>query len=130
MSSLVDHARKELEIAGVEPDEIDWYLQVVHSFASYGHSGGSAAGTIPVIMQLLERKNLTPLTDDPEEWVKIDEKLLGNPRKFPNLWQNCRLTEAFSHDGGKTYYLLSEGGTDEHPYPKHKTADHKSLAKT
>lgn len=104
MSNLVDHARRELELVGEEPDTIDWYLTVISAFSAAGHSGGSASVAIPVIHELLQFKNLCPLTNDPDEWTHVAEAMAGHP----DLWQNRRNSEAFSHDGGKTYTLLSE----------------------
>jgi hypothetical protein len=104
MSNLVSHARRELQIFGEEPDTIDWYCRVVAEFASFGHSGGSAWATIPVLHDLLQYRNLTPLTDDPDEWHNVSELFPGGS----GMWQNRRNSEAFSEDGGLAYYLLSE----------------------
>ena len=46
-----------------------------------------------------------PLTDDPYEWQYHGEDLWGSKE---GIWQNKRNSEAFSNDGGQTYYLLSE----------------------
>lgn len=106
MSNLVDHARRELELINEEPDTIEGYLKVVQAFADMGHSGGSASVAIPVIHELLQFKNLRPLTDDPVEWHHHGEDVWGAPG---GIWQNKRNGEAFSKDGGKTYYLVSDG---------------------
>ena len=113
MSNLVDHARRELAIIGEEPETIDGYLKVIQAFADMGHSGGSASVAIPTLNELLQFKNLRPLTDDPAEWFD-HSGVSGEP-----FWQNIRNGEAFSHDGGKTYYLLSEGGNDRNRGPMH-----------
>ena len=102
---LVEHARFELERMGEEPDVIDWYVKVIETFASYGHSGGSAACTIPVINSLLQFKNLSDLTWDPAEWNHVAEDVWG---ETGGVWQSRRNPEAFSHDEGKHYYILSE----------------------
>lgn len=114
-SNLVTHARRELELVGEEQDVIEWFLRVVKEFASYGHSGGSASVCIPRLNQLLCYENLTPLTDDPKEWIQ------HTPDVFPpdGVWQNSRNGAAFSNDGGKTYYLLSEGANDTNRNPIH-----------
>lgn len=114
--ALIDHAKRELEIIGENPETIKGYLKVITAFAEMGHSGGSASIAIPVINQLLQFKNLTPLTDNPDEWFHH-----GPPQVLDEggLWQNIRNSEAFSHDGGKTYYLLSEGGSARNPEPLH-----------
>lgn len=104
MSNLTNHARRELELIGEEPETIEGYLKIVEAFSDMGHSGGSASVAIPTIHRLLQFKNLRPLTDDPNEWNHIAEEMAGQP----DLWQSQRNSEAFSHDGGKTYYLLSD----------------------
>lgn len=113
MSNLVAHAKRELELVGEEPEIIDGYLKVIQAFADMGHSGGSASVAIPVINELLQFNNLTPLTDDPSEWNNVSD-ISGE-----EMWQNRRNSEAFSTDGGKTYYLLSEGGNAKNPRPLH-----------
>lgn len=105
MSILVEHARFELERVGEEPETIDWYVKVIEAFCELGHSGGSAAVTIPVLNDLLQFKNLTALTWDPAEWNHIAEELWGG---VGGVWQSRRNPEAFSNDAGKHYYLLSE----------------------
>ena len=116
MSNMVDHARRELELIGEEPETVEGYLNVIQAFANMGHSGGSASIAIPVIHELLQQKNLKPLTDDPAEWFFHEGATYG---VADDMWQNKRNGEAFSYDGGKTYYLLSEGGTSENRTPIH-----------
>lgn len=105
MSNLVDHARREMERVETDPWFIDGMLKVVAAFAEMGHSGGSASIAIPMLTDLLQYKNLSPLTDDPEEWID-QTALTATPNV--SLWQNKRNSEAFSLNRGKTYYLLSE----------------------
>jgi hypothetical protein len=100
--TLVEHARRELQLIGEEPDVTEWYCRVITEFASAGHSGGSAAVAIPVLHELLQFHPLTPLTADPAEWINQSK-----PSGYP-LWQNRRDSRAFSADGGKTYWLLHE----------------------
>lgn len=99
-SNLVKHARHELNLIGEEPAVIDWYIRVIKSYASFGHSGGSAWATTSVLEELLRFRPLTELTDDPEDWIHIAEEMAGQA----NLWQNRRDGRCFSNDGGKTYY--------------------------
>jgi hypothetical protein len=114
MSNLVNHAVRELDIIGYpatpvieEGFSIDYeheirksVLKIVEEFASQGHSGMSASITLAMLTKLLDYKPLSPLTDNPNEWNQVD---LGG-----EAWQSQRNPEAFSTDGGKTYYLLSE----------------------
>ncbi|WP_053065409.1 hypothetical protein [Micromonospora sp. RV43] len=103
--SLVEHARRELELSGQfaeDPAYAQSIVAAVSAFASYGHSGGSAACAREQINTLLGFGTLSPLTDDPEDWVDVAEQ------SGHTLWQCRRNPEAFSEDGGKTYYLLSD----------------------
>lgn len=102
-SNCVNHARRELELIGEEPETVEGYLRMIQIFSDMGHSGGSAYFFIPTLTRLLQFKNLRDLSNDPEEWMEIAEEIGG-----PSLWQNRRCSEAFSNDGGKTYTLLSE----------------------
>ena len=100
MSSLVEHARRELELIGEEQDVIDWFCRVIREFASYGHSGGSASVCIPRLSQLLQFLPLSSITSNPDEWIDRSD-LSRTP-----LWQNIRDSRAFSEDGGKTWKVL------------------------
>lgn len=103
-SNLVDHARRELELVGEDPDAIAGICDVVYAFSQMGHSGYSAMYFTAVLNQLLQFNNLTPLTDNPEEWY-----FHGSDAWPPaGIWQNKRNGEAFSNDGGKTYRLNSD----------------------
>ena len=97
-SNLVAHAKRELEMIGEEPEIIEGYLKMIQIFADMGHSGGSASVFIPTLNQLLQFKNLSPLTDKADDWIEVG----------PFMWQNRRNSEAFSQDGGKTYTLISD----------------------
>lgn len=117
MSNLVNHARRELELIGEEPEIINGYLKVIQAFADMGHSGGSAFVAIPVIHELLQFHNLSPLNNDPKDWMQIE---MGDDP----CWQSRRRPDAFSDDGGQTYYLLSEsGGQSDNHRPLHKSVD-------
>jgi hypothetical protein len=122
-SNLVKHAKKELELLGEDEETVNGYLEVFRAFGKMGHSGGSAAIAIPVINALLMGKNLTPLTDDPAEWIHHEENVWGRPG---GIYQSARNSEAFSTDGGKTYYLLSEGAHFHNQRPLHNT-QHKEV---
>lgn len=123
MSNLVDHAKRELDILeskGGHDEELNRIIvECIEKFVEYDHSGGSASWAIPVLNDLLQFKNLSPLTDDPDEWMQVKTGEL-HYRGY-NVWQNRRNSEAFSHDGGQTYYLLSNRSSDQNPWPKYKT---------
>lgn len=103
-SNLVAHARRELRIIGEDPDTIRGLCKVVQAFADMGHSGSSAHFAAGYLEHLLRFQPLSDLTDDPAEWI---DRHAEGMTKTP-LWQSVRNSEAFSSDGGKTYYLLSE----------------------
>lgn len=103
--TLAEHARRELELCGQyaeDPGYSESIIKAVEAFASYGHSGGSAMIAREQLYTLLAFKALSPLTDDPAEWIDQSEAS-GYP-----VWQNKRDSTAFSEDGGRTYYLLAE----------------------
>lgn len=116
--NFVRHAKRELDLAGEDDDITAWMVGVVREFARYGHSGGSIGPCMAMLNQLLKFKPLTPLTDDPDEWLHHGEEAWGGAG---GIWQSMRDPEAFSTDGGATYYLLSEReavGVDLTPYHK------------
>lgn len=121
-SNLVAHARHELKVIGEDPDYSEKLIEMVKIFSSMGHSGGSAAIAIVQLNELLQYNNLSPLTDDESEWQYHGPEMSGIDNGF---WQNRRNSEAFSLDGGKTYYLLSEGGRADNPEPIHHSRLHK-----
>lgn len=105
ISNLVVHAKRELTLLGEDEDTTEGVVKLVQCFADMGHSGGSAPYVIHMITDLLNYQNLTPLTDDPDEWVHHTSEVWGAEG---GVWQNKRNGSAFSHDGGKTYYLLGD----------------------
>lgn len=125
MSNMVEHAKRELSMINEDPEFVEAYLKIVEIFAGMGHSGGSASIAIPTITALLEQQNLSPLTDNPEEWQFHD----GTVWPPDGIWQNKRNGEAFSKDGGKTYYVLSEGPEAYGERPLHKSRSYEDLLK-
>ena len=69
MSKLVEHAKRELEIAGLFDADSDYegyiaesVLELIKTFAAQGHSGGSADLTRLYFYALSDFVNLTKLT--------------------------------------------------------------------
>jgi len=120
-SNLVEHAKRELALLGEEPEVVDSYLKIVQVFADMGHSGYSAAHATQVVGALLQYHNLTPLTDDPDEWIHHGEDVWGDQG---GIWQSNRNPGAFSSDGGKTYYFVDEVTSTSNPDPTYPT-EHK-----
>lgn len=105
--SLVEHAERELKLAGLFDDNSDYggmlgdaVLKMVKIFAEEGHSGCSAHLAIDIFNKLARFKTLTPLTDNPDEWMDIADAYGGTP----GTWQSRRQGSCFSNDGGRTYY--------------------------
>jgi len=121
-SNLVAHARYELQAIGEDSQTTEELLKVVQAFSDMGHSGGSAGVAIAMLNELLQFQNLSPLTDNPDEWLFHGADIWGAEG---GVWQNKRNGEAFSHDGGVTYYLLSEGANDHNRKPIHNSRFHK-----
>lgn len=106
-SPLVEHARRELQLAGLFSEDADYgpmigdaCLAIIEVFASQGHSGVSAAHTTAIVTKLMAYEPLTELTNDPADWIDVSE-MSGRP-----MWQCRRHSAAFSEDGGKTYTVL------------------------
>ncbi len=108
-SRLVEHARRELALIGEEQSTIDGLVSVVGAFAECGHSGGSAPYAIAYLERLLRFEPLTPITNDPAEWTDQSE-ISGHP-----WWQSVRDSRAMSHDGGKTYWLVTDNSSGDTP---------------
>lgn len=125
-SNLVLHARRELDLLGMTEDTNgidklgrDGVLELVEVFSRQGHSGSSAAWMISIVERLLRYEPLSPLSNDPDEWMHVAEEMGGQP----DLWQSRRDSSAFSNDGGKTYYLLSERTGHMETTPLHTSVD-------
>jgi hypothetical protein len=121
MSNLVKHAETELMLIGEDPETIKGLLKVVRAFASMGHSGGSASVAAVQLARLLAFENLAPLTDNPREWMLHEPEMWSPP-----FWQNIRNSAAFSNDGGRTYWLVSD---PVRKWPRRKRKRYKSEKK-
>lgn len=104
MSNLMEHARRELQLAGVEPELQPSLLAAVEGFVSYGHSGTSAQFCVEILGRLLRFENLTPLGTTPDEWMHI----AGPEAGVESVWQNRRRSTSFSRDGGTTWYDIDD----------------------
>lgn len=116
-SNLVTHARAELERIGQfkeDPEFAESIVGAVAAFAAYGHSGGSAGAGIAMLHELLQFKPLGPLTDDPDEWQHVGAQEPRTPTGTGEVWQSRRRSDAFSEDGGKTYYLVDDDPVTVH----------------
>lgn len=103
VSPLVAHTRRELALIGEDEWITNGLCKVVAAFAEMGHSGFSAEHCTVVLEKLLRYRPLSPITDDPAEWIDRAQEMGGEP-----FWQNVRDSRAMSRDGGKTYTLVGE----------------------
>lgn len=110
--SLVEHAKREMELAGIFDKDSDYggmlgpaVMKLVEVFAAEGHSGMSANICLEIFDLVARFKALTPITSDPSEWMDVKE--YGGPDS-PAFWQNRRESTWFSTDGGKTAYNIDD----------------------
>ena len=112
--TLVQHARRELALIGEDEWMTEGVVRVVEAFASMGHSGFSAAWCINVLEKLLRFETLSPVTDDPGEWLHHDKAVAGDD----TTWQSIRNPAVFSKDGGQNWYHVDDHETVHTSEPK------------
>jgi hypothetical protein len=113
---LVEHARKEL--ARLREDDALVYavVEVIKTFEHQKLDSLERNFALAYLNLLLRHKPLTVLTNASDEWVKPEGV---------GYWRSLRDPEAWSNDGGKTFWLLSEAQTcDPEPPPIYTSADH------
>lgn len=78
--SLVEHAQRELKLAGLFSPDSDYegeiglaVMELIRVFAKQGHSGFSAYKTLQIFQVVAKQKNLMPVGITEDEWMKIDE---------------------------------------------------------
>lgn len=111
MGNLEDHAKRELELAGLFDKDSDYdgmlgeaVLELVKVFAKQGHSGFSAAMTLKLFNEVANFKPLTPIGKSKDEWMDVAEMTADGK----GMWQNLRRSTTFSRDGGKTWYDIDD----------------------
>ena len=123
MSKLLEHARSELKLAGYDidaPDKEEFEsdedygnacaknaYKMLEIFASEGHSGFSAQATLLLFNRLANFKNITPLTNNPDEWLEVS---CGDVKSY----QSKRCASCFSDDNLKTYYDIYDKKKTKH----------------
>lgn len=105
MSNLMNHAEREMRLAGLYDTDSDYggmipaaVLKCVEAFVSEDHSGGSAGLVTSILERVLRFKTLTPINSDPDTWMEVST----------GIWQSNRDPNYFSEDGGKTFYWLDD----------------------
>lgn len=94
--SLVQHARTELEAAGLFDKDSDYggmlaesVLALVRVFAGQGHSGASAAMVRSLFDKVASYEPICPLTGALSEWMEVGEQ------DGKVLYQNRRCSRVF-----------------------------------
>lgn len=107
--SLVEHAKYELELAGLFDKDSDYdgmlgeaVLELVKVFAKQGHSGFSAHTVLELFNTVASYKPLSPIGVSEDEWMDVS----GSSSE--PMWQNKRRGTTFSRDGGKTWYDIDD----------------------
>jgi len=87
MSNLCEHARKELEIAGLFDKDSDYngeianaVMELMEVFSKQGHSGYSASMVSSIFNKLSRFQTITPLTGEDSEWSNIGNDTFQNNR--------------------------------------------------
>lgn len=104
MGNLIEHAKAELEMAGLFDKEKDFYggmtgnavLELIEVFEKQGHSGMSAPMVVSIFKDLANYKPINPITGADNEWFEFTD----------GQYQNKRCSSIFK-DGkdGRPYYL-------------------------
>tara|TARA_R110000868_G_scaffold317483_1_gene578313 strand:+ start:238 stop:822 length:585 start_codon:yes stop_codon:yes gene_type:complete len=106
---LIEHAKLELEIAGLFSKEGDFYegmtgesvMELIEVFSKQGHSGMSAPMVADIFKKLANYEPLQPITGKDEEW--------GDVRDFndgKSWYQNKRCSALFKDgEDGRPYYI-------------------------
>lgn len=117
--SLLEHAKRELKLAGYNisdkgydmhdnKEPFEGYInscarnayELLETLSKVSHSGMSVGITLDIFNKLAKWKTLTPLTNNPDEWIQLSEwKSAG--------YQNKRNPSCFTYDF-KTYYDVDE----------------------
>lgn len=113
--NLTDYARNELKIAGLFDKDSDYdgmlgeaTIALIELFAKQGHSGFSASLVRELFSKLSNYKPLTEITNNPEEWMNVEEYTEDGSRDGGPMWQSRRSPSLFSTDEGKTYWDIDE----------------------
>lgn len=106
-SDLLTHAEQEIDIliaianrysAPIDIEKYTAYLAILSKFEKYILPDDPTDVFLDSLERLLYGEPLSPLTDDPGEWISTS----------PGLHRSKRSRNALSRDGGKTYYLLND----------------------
>lgn len=98
--SIIDHARREMELAGFGKSDSATMLAIIRQFLDHWDSGGAVSVALPALVRLISGQPLTPLTGEPDEWLRHD---YGGPPS----WQNRRCSNVFKDtEDGQAYAVI------------------------
>lgn len=99
-SNLVEHAKRELRIAGLYDEGSDYggmmadaVVAMIEQFSDEGHSGASAGMAVSIFEKLARFEPITPLTGEDDEWTEVGE----------GMFQNRRCSRVFKNADGSAY---------------------------
>jgi hypothetical protein len=119
---MTDTNIAELEKAGLLKKDSDYdgmigeaVKELLLVFQKQGHSGSSAQITANIFYKLIKGEPLSPLTNNPDEWMEVTTGVFQS-RRVSNVFIDQKVSErpytldgkAFSDDGGKTFWTSSE----------------------
>jgi len=124
-ANIKEHAKRELELAGLFDKDSDYdgmvgkaVMELCKCFSGQGHSGFSANLVLDIFNKLGKYRTLSPITDDPNEWMEISKEMSGKE----SLWQNKRDPSIFSENKGKTWYCVDDKKKKKNKSKNYKTA--------
>ena len=101
MSNLIEHAKKELELAGMMSEDSDYNgmlgkaaLELIEVFSQQGHSGCSAGMTVSLFRKLADFKPLAPLTLLDDEWNEVGHETFQN-RRNSSVFKDAQVSKAY-----------------------------------
>lgn len=108
-SNLIEHAKKELALAGYipldqdQPDDPNKWIQenvleLLSVFSKQGHSGSSAPYLISCFTKLANFEILTPLTGKDDEWIEHEDGVFQNNR-CSHVFKKSKDGEAYDSEG-------------------------------
>lgn len=126
MRNLLEHAKRELELAGYDIEAPDKEVfdsdedygnacaknayEMLKVFSGAGHSGFSGGATLQLFNRLAEFKCLTPLNDNHDDWMDVSQCAANT------YFQSKRQSSCFSDDGLKTYYDIDAEENKEYEF--------------
>jgi len=108
MSNLVEHAKRELTLAGLFNKDSDYggmmgdsVMELMEVFSKQDHSEMSASMATSIFDKVSQFKTLTPLNGEDAEWTDV-----GSVGSGETQYQNNRVSAVFKNSNkDKSYYI-------------------------